>query len=342
MKAIQVIAPGEIRIVESERPGNGDLGASEVLVRTKAAGICGSDMHIYHGTSPFVKYPRVIGHEVVGEVVATGGAVADLRAGDRVVLEPIEYCGACYACRIGRPNICEKLVVRGVMKDGGFQEYFTAQADKLHKFPASLDWDEAVLIEPFTIGAQACFRAGVLPGDLVLVLGAGPTGLAVLENAKRKGATCVVADLNPTRLAFAKDFGADHVVNPEAQDLAREVGRISGGMMANVTVDAVGSPSTLETCLELTSVAARVVCMGFTDTFAQVSLNAITKKELTLVGSRLQTFQFPGCIEAFCASRPRLAGLVTHRFPFTEITAAIDLIENRPQEVGKIILQFNR
>lgn len=340
MKAIQVMGPREIRIVETRIPDT--LGDTEVLVRTKAAGICGSDMHIYHGTSPFVKYPRVIGHEAVGEVVSTGRAVKTLKAGDRVVLEPIEYCGTCYACRVGRPNVCEHLVVRGVMKDGGFQEYFTAFEDKLHKFPDTLDWDEAVLMEPFTIGAQACFRGGVLAGDLVLVVGAGPTGLAVLENAKRKGATCIVSDLNDNRLAFAREFGADCTVNPATQDLRREVERISGGMMVNVAVDAVGSPATLETCLDLTSVAARVVCMGFTDTFAQVSLNAVTKKELSLVGSRLQTFQFAGCVAAFCSQKPNLAKLVTHRLDFTEIGHAIDLIENHPLEVGKIVLHFNR
>jgi threonine dehydrogenase-like Zn-dependent dehydrogenase len=259
-----------------------------------------------------------------------------------VVLEPIEYCGTCYACRLGRPNVCEHLVVRGVTKDGGFQEYFTAYEDRLYKFPDTLDWDEAVLIEPFTIGAQACFRGDVLKGDLVLIVGAGPTGLAVLENAKRRGAICIVSDMNENRLAFAKEFGADYVINPEASDLGAEVARISDGMMCNVTVDAVGSPKTLQTCLDLTSVAARVVCMGFTDTFAQVSLNNVTKKELTLVGSRLQTHQFAGCVEAFIAKKPDIIKLVSHRFDFTEMQTALDLIENKPLEVGKIVLHFNR
>ena len=340
MRAIQVVEKGDVRIIETDIPQ--DLKDDEVLVRTKAAGICGSDMHIYHGTNPFVKYPRIIGHEAVGEVAKIGKGVNTLKIGDRVVLEPIESCGTCYACRIDRPNICEKLLVRGVMKDGGFQEYFTAYEDKLHRFPDTLDWDEAVLLEPFTIGAQACFRGGVLKGDLVLIIGAGPTGLAVLENARRLGATCILADLNDNRLAFAREFGAGHTVNPATQDLRKEVERISGGMMCNVTVDAVGSPQTLQECIELTSVAARVVCMGFTSTMAQVSLQKVTQKELSIVGSRLQTHQFAGCIEAFAARKPDLTRLITHRFDFTEIQAAFDLIETRPLEVGKIVLHFNR
>jgi len=172
MKAIQVPEPGEMELIDKPLP---EISSSEdVLVKVEAVGICGSDMHIFHGTSPVAVYPRVLGHEVVGSVVATGSDVTDLSLGDHVVLDPIEYCGTCYACRLGRGNVCQTLKVRGVHVDGGFQEYFCVSAENLHRIPAEISFPRAVMIEPYTIGYQAVWRGGVLSGDLVLIYGARP------------------------------------------------------------------------------------------------------------------------------------------------------------------------
>ena len=182
MKAIQVLEPGNIQIIERETPKieNED----EVLVKVRYAGICGSDMHIYHGTSPVATYPRVIGHEFVGEVVETGNNAKHLKAGDRVVIEPIYYCGKCYPCRNGRPNVCENLEVLGVHRDGGFQEYVTVKGANAHKFGEHLSWDEAVLIEPFTIASQATWREDVRNVDYVVNQGPHQIGLEKLQYAK--------------------------------------------------------------------------------------------------------------------------------------------------------------
>lgn len=339
MKAIQVLKPGEIKIIEKEIPKN--IGSKLALVKTRAAGICSSDIHVFKGTSPFAVYPRVMGHEIVGEVAEIGSEVTTLKIGDRVVLEPIEYCGECYACRINRPNVCENLKVRGVNVDGGFQEYFIASADKLHKFPDDLEWEKAVMIEPFSIGAQVCFRGDIKENDLVLIFGAGPTGLAVLENAKIAKAICIVADINDKRLEFAKEFNADYVLNPDKVDMKKEIEKISHNMMCNIVVDAVGLPSIIEDALSLASVAGRVVSLGFTNTFANVSLNNLTKKELSLIGSRLQTHQFKKCIKIFSKRKINITKLITHILNYDQIYKALDLIENHTDEVGKIILRFN-
>ena len=339
MKAIQVVKPGEIRIIEYEMPKS--IGSRQVLVRTKAAGICHSDILIYNGGSPLAVYPRVIGHEAVGEVARVGSEVDSLKAGDRVVLEPIEYCGQCYACRVGRPNVCQNLKVRGVNTDGGFQEYFTAYEDKLHKFPDTIEWEKAVMIEPFTIGAQIVQRGGIREGDLVLIYGAGPAGLAALENAKIAGAVCILADISDKKLEFAKEAGADYVCNSRKTDLKKEIEQISDGMMCNVVVDAVGLPSLIEEALSLASVAGRVVCLGFTDTFAKVSLCSLTKKELTLLGSRLQTHQFEKCVKLFSEREIHLTKLITHVFHYEEIGEVLRFIESHPDEVGKVILRFD-
>ncbi len=181
MKAILVAKPKDLQIIVKPVPDY--VGPTDVMIKTKVCGICGSDIHLYDGTSPLATYPRIPGHEVVGEVVETGSDVTTLQTGDRVVLEPIESCGHCYACRMNRPNICENLIVKGINVDGGFQEYYVAPEKYLHKFPETIPWESAVMIEPFTIGAQICFRGDVNEGDLVLIIGAGAAGLSALEHA---------------------------------------------------------------------------------------------------------------------------------------------------------------
>ena len=338
MKAIQVLKPGSIDIIDKEMPKI--INATDVIVKTKAAGICGSDIHIYHGTNAVATYPRVIGHEAVGEVYEIGSAVENVKVGDRVILEPIEYCGKCYACKNGRPNICEELKVRGVHSDGGFQEYFVAQSDKLHILSDNVKWEDAVMIEPFSIGAQVCYRGQIKKDDVVLIYGAGPTGLAVLENAKYIGAKCIILDMNENRLEYAKTFGADYIYNPTKVDIKEEIEKITNGMLANVVVDAVGSTKILSDAIYLTSVAGRIVSMGFLKEDTAISMLELTKKEIALVGSRLQTHQFAKCVKYFIENEVNLTGLIKHTFKFTEIKEAIELIENEPQKVGKVIITF--
>lgn len=338
MKAIEVLKPGSIDIVERDMPKL--VNDTDVIVKTKAAGICGSDIHIYHGTNAVATYPRVIGHEAVGEVFEVGSAVDNVKVGDRVILEPIEYCGECYACRSGRPNVCEDLKVRGVHSDGGFQEYFIAQADKLHVLSDNIEFEEAVMIEPFSIGAQVCFRGDIKKDDVVLIYGAGPTGLAVLENAKYIGATCIILDMNENRLEYAKTFGADYTFNPTKVDIKEEIEKLTNGMLANVVVDAVGSTKILSDAMYLTSVAGRIVSMGFLKEEAPISMLELTKKEISLVGSRLQTYQFAKCVEYFKENNVNLKGLITHTFDFNDVKEAVELIENEPAKVGKVILTF--
>lgn len=339
MKAIRVDKPYDINIVEIEKPQI--KSPNEVLVRVRAAGICGSDMHIYRGTNPFAKYPRVIGHEIVGEVAEVGDEVTDIKVGDRVQVEPIEYCGECYACKSGRGNVCQNLHVLGVHKDGGFQEYITVQSDKIHILPDSISFVNAVMIEPFTIGAQVCYRGDVKKDDVVLIFGAGPTGLSAMENAIIKGATVIIVDIDDTKLEYAKEFGANVTLNSSKIDVEEEVRKLTDGMMPNVVVDAVGNAKILSDAIKLVSVAGRVVCLGFVSDLAEVSLVEMTKKEVTLAGSRLQTNQFKNVIDIFANHDVNTTKLITHVMEYTDIKEAINLIEDPNVEVGKVVLTFS-
>mgnify|MGYP005828182159 CR=1 FL=1 len=338
MKAVQVTGPHQLSIVEREKPVI--THEQDVLIKVKMVGICGSDIHIYHGTNPLATLPRVIGHEVTGVVEAVGDDVDTLSVGDKIVIEPIESCGQCYACRSGRGNVCSNLEVYGVHRDGGMQEYMVIPQKLVHKVKEELDYKESVLVEPFTIGAQANWRGDVRDGDTVFIMGAGPIGLCCLKVAKAKGATVIISDLNESRLAFAKEWGADHTIDASRVHVIEEVMELTKQEGANVVIDAVCIPQTFEQAIEVASAAGRVVVLGFDERPSHITQLPITKKEVTITGSRLQTNQFPVVIEMFNDRTIDTRGMVTQEFPLDRIQEAIRLIETSPEDVRKVVISF--
>ena len=339
MKALQVVKPGVMEVVDKEQPIV--QSSKDVLVKIKAAGICGSDVHIFHGTSPVATYPRVVGHEMVGEVIEIGHDVTSVKTGDKVVIEPMINCGECYGCKSNRPNACSDLKVRGCHVDGGFQEYFVAPEKAIYKFDPELDYDIAAMIEPYTIAAQITWRADIRKDDFVFIMGAGPIGLCVLEMAKLKGGKCIVSDYNAERLKIAEELGADYLLNPSECDVLKAVREITDGMGSNVTIDAVCLPQTFEQAIEITSVAGRVMCLGFTQEVSKIAQLGITLKELDVRGSRHQTFKFKEVVELFNQRVLHPEKLISHSMSYTEVHRALDLIDNKPLEVCKIVLTFD-
>ncbi|MFS0749379.1 zinc-binding alcohol dehydrogenase family protein [Oceanobacillus sp. 1P07AA] len=338
MKAIRVEKPGKLEIVEMNKPTiKNDY---DVIVKVKRVGICGSDVHIYHGTNPFTKYPRVIGHEVSGMVEEVGYKVNSIKKGDLVALEPILYCGKCYACRKGQPNVCQSLEVFGVHRDGGMSEWLKAEEKNWHKVSSHVSEEAAALIEPLTIGAQATYRGEVSEGDNVFIIGAGPTGIACLLLAKERGASVFIADFNQTRLDYADSIGADVTIQPKKVDVSAEIDRLTGGELANVVIDAVGLPETFQQAVELASIAGTVVTLGFNEEPSSIPSLLLTKKELKVVGSRLQSNQFRNVIDKVNARKLDPSKIISHQYPMEQIKDAFDLLENHPEEVRKIVLTF--
>lgn len=338
MKAVQVPTAHELRIIEQERPAV--VNADDVLVKIKRVGICGSDMHIYHGTNPLATYPRIVGHEVAGEVAEVGNAVTGLQPGDHVVVEPINYCGECYACRKGRPNVCEKLSVFGVHEDGGMREYAVLPEKQLHSVNKDLSWDEIVLAEPYTIGAQAVWRGNVEAGDTVLIQGCGPIGICILKLAKIAGAHVFMTDLSEERMAFAKESGADEVINAGKESVKDRILELTDGTGPNVVIDAVGMPATVELSIDLVSPAGYVVVLGFDERPSAIPQLPITKKEITIVGSRLQTNQFGKVVDLLNSGELRSDGLITHKFALDDVQEAFNYVENNPDKVRKALIVF--
>ncbi|MGZ9817910.1 zinc-binding alcohol dehydrogenase family protein [Peribacillus simplex] len=339
MKAVQVRKAHELIIQEVEKPRISN--STDVLVKVKRVGICGSDMHIYHGTNPLATLPRVVGHEVAGEVVEIGQGVTGIKVGDHVVVEPISYCGECYACRKGRQNVCEKLSVFGVHEDGGMREWFVLPEKQLHVVDSALAWEEIVLAEPYTIGAQAVWRGEVEEGETVLIQGAGPIGICILKMAKLQGASVMITDLSDERLEFAKESGADIIVHAGKEDVQKRVEEWTNGEGANVVIDAVCLPMTFELSFDVVSTAGRIVVLGFDERPSSVSQLPITKKEISVKGSRLQTDQFPKVVKLLNEGKLRHEGLVTHTFSLDDIQEAFNFVENHPEQVRKAIIVFN-
>ncbi|MDR0486244.1 MAG: zinc-binding alcohol dehydrogenase family protein [Elusimicrobiota bacterium] len=338
MKVAKVYAKKDLRLEEIEKPSISK--PTDVLVRPKFVGICGSDVHLYHGANPLAILPRIMGHEIVGVVEDMGKEVKGLAVGDHVVIDPISFCGKCYACRHNMPNVCEQLIVFGVQGDGGMREYFTIPEKQVLKFDKSLPWEEAVLIEPFTIGANATLRGNVGIGDTVVVFGAGPIGIAALKLAKIKGAAVMVTDIVDDKLDFAKKQGADIIVNTSKTDLFEAVKDWTKGEGANKVIDAVCVPKMLEDGVNILSPAGTFVNLSFNATPAQLAGLPITRKQLTIAGSRLQSYQFANVIRLMESGMLRGNGLVTQKFPFSDIQKAFDFIDANPAQVRKALLEF--
>lgn len=340
MKAIRVNSPKNIEIADVAMP-NKPL-EEEVFIKIKAAGICGSDLHIYHGSNPMATYPRIIGHEFVGEVIEIGNKINDLQVGDHVTIDPVISCGTCYPCSVGRNNVCTSLKVRGVHIDGGFCEYVTIPRQNVYKIPSDIPWETAALIEPYSIAAQVLARGEIVSGDTVLIFGAGPIGLIILQAVKKVGAKAIITDIVKERLEMALQMGADKSINTSEQDMRESVMKETHGLGVTVVVDAVGLPQLLEEGIQVVSPAARIVLLGFGKTPSQIVQLDITKNELDIRGSRLSAGKFPQVIEWFNKREVNPEKLISHTFHFTEIEKALHLIETEPMSACKIVLLFDK
>lgn len=339
MKSIQITKPGVMSIVDRAIPRI--ASDTDVLVHVRAVGICGSDIHIYHGTNPYAVYPRVPGHEVAGEVVEVGRAVKRIKIGDKVVLEPIaSFCESCYACKKGRYNVCQNLKVSGVHVDGGFQEYIVAKERMVHKFPDYLTFEQATLIEPYTIGEQSNFRAGTAKDDIVLIHGAGPIGLIICDVAKQRGAFCIISEINGRRLEIAKEFGADCVINPSAEDLKKKIAEITDGAGPNVIFETTGAPSLLNDSVRMVSAAGTVVPLTFGSDPIPIDFKEVNKKEVNIVGTRLQSNKFPVAISYISSKKDKINKLITHIYPVDNYMEAFETFMNKESGACKVVLTF--
>jgi L-gulonate 5-dehydrogenase len=347
MKAFVIRAAHRAAVEERPTP---TPGPGEGLVRVRACGICGSDLHAYEGSQPFFQYPQVPGHEVVGELVELrprpGGPmqlpnrpiVTDLQVGDRVVLDPAMPCGQCCACLRGRYNCCVNQRVIGVHAPGALAEYYTAPLECLQRVPADMTDELAALVEPLSIGVQANSRGRISAEDSVLVIGGGTIGLCVMMVAQSRGARVAVTDLSPVRRDKALALGADAAFDPRAESFTADLEGFFGPWGPSVVVEAVGTPATVAQALELVCAGGRVVLLGLISREIILPGAVMVRKELDFVGSRLHGGTIPQTVELIAAGKVPVAGLVTHRLDLDHAEEGLKLMASRPDEVLKAIV----
>lgn len=338
MKAVQIESPNKLVIIDVEKPVIDEK--NNVLIKMTAAGICGSDVGIYHGTNAAATYPRIIGHEMVGRIEEIGENVKNLKVGDRVIVNQVTSCGCCYPCKIGRGNVCDNLKVRGVHIDGGYREYIAVPEADCYLLPDSLSDEDAVMIEPTTIAIQSCTRAELSKDDMLLIFGSGALGSSILKIARLMCDHIIVADIMDEKLEIAKQNGAKYTVNVLKEDLTEKVKEYTYGHGATVSIDSACTKDSLLQLLKATGNAGRVMTMGFSTAPTEINQFAITSRELDVRGSRLQNKRFGKAIELINEGKLDLTGSVSHTFPIEKAQEAFDFVDSRDPSIRKIVLTF--
>ena len=283
MKAVQITEAGKVQVADIVKP---TLGAGEILLRIKYVGFCGSDLNTYLGRNPMVKMPVIPGHEVGAVIEEIGeGVPAGFEKGMNVTVNPYTNCGKCASCRNGRVNACEHNETLGVQRNGSMQEFLVLPWTKV--IPATgLSDKECALIEPMSVGFHAVSRAQVTDIDTVAVIGCGMIGLGAIVRASLRGARVIAMDIDDEKLELAKRLGASMVINSKTENVVERVRELTDGYMADVVIEAVGSPITYVTAIDIVGFTGRVTCIGYAKSEVAFQTKYFVQKELDIRGSR--------------------------------------------------------
>lgn len=332
--------PGEIEFIEIPIP---ELNEGEVIVKIMRIGICGSDIHVYHGKHPYTSYPVVQGHEVSGEIAKVGDGIKQFKVGDKVTIQPQVVCGKCFSCIHGNYHICDELKVMGFQTTGTASEYFKVDASKLLKLPEDMSFDEGAMVEPLAVAVHALSRAGEVKGKKILVLGAGPIGNLVAQSAKGLGAKAVmITDLSDYRLQKAKECGIDFCVNTKDQDIGKVLLDNFGQDKADLILECVGVNTTMSQAVLNARKGSAIIVVGVFGSKATIDLGLVQDRELMLIGTLMyQEKDYIKAIELIESEKVKLAPLITNHFAFKDYLKAYECIEDRKDQVMKVIIDID-
>lgn len=335
MKQIVLEKPGQFAVRDAEEP---QLAENEALLRVQRIGVCGTDLHAFAGRQPFFEYPRVLGHELGVEILEIGSNDRGLKVGDLCAVEPYLNCGACIACRKGKPNCCRQLQVLGVHVDGGMCPFIKAPVSKLHS-SRSMTLDQLALVETLGIGAHAVDRAQLAAEDNVLVIGAGPIGLSVIQFGLAAGANVIAMDISEQRLEFCrKTLGVKNVVNPRQGEPTDQLRSTLDGDLPLVVMDATGNVNSMNGAFELVDHGGRIVFVGLFQGDVTFNDPNFHRRELTLLSSRNSTpGDFRRIIGMIEDGQIDTTPWITHRLGIGEIVTDFAELPRREGLVKAII-----
>ena len=321
MKALLIESEGVTRFTDIARQ---KLGEGDVRVAVRHVGICGSDLNTFRGLNPLVALPRIPGHEIGGEIIEVGSGVSSAyQLGRRVIVLPYTSCGTCASCRKGRVNACRYNRTLGVQQDGGLMEEIVLPAEKL-LLNDTLDPRFLALVEPLSVGFHAVARGRVSSSDRIVVLGCGMIGMGVVIGAVARGAEVIAVDLSSEKTALAQQFGARHVINAGAEDVAARIVELTSDEGVDVAFEAVGLPETFLQAIDLAGFCGRVVYVGYAKAPVTYQTQMFNLKELDIMGSRNATeSDFKAVIDYLETIGDRAASLISKVFPFAEAESAL-------------------
>jgi len=322
MKAIVCNEPYKFSLIEKKEPKPEVI---KPVVRIRRIGICGTDLHAYQGNQPYFEYPRILGHELSGEIEYVPENDNGLKKGDKVTIFPYVSCGKCIACRNNKPNCCINLKIYGIHMDGGMQEFLNIPYELLIKSD-SLSLDQLSLVECLSIGAHANRRVGVTAGEFVLVIGAGPIGIGIMNFAKIRGAKVIAMDISEERLNFAqKNIGIDFIVNAKDNPI-KELEKITNGDMPIKVFDATGNPKSMEASFNFIAHGGKLILVSLVSSKISFYDPDFHKRETTLLSSRNATREdFETVIDALEKGYINIDPCITHRASFDNLIESFPL-----------------
>jgi len=342
LKALIYTKPYCLEYSDFPQPAVGD---DDVLIRVKACGICGSDVQGFTGKTGRRIPPLIMGHEAAGIIEDAGKNARDFKRGDRVCFDSTVYCNRCQPCRNGLYNRCENRQVLGVStptfrRHGAFAEYVAVPWWIVSKIPDDMPFVHAALLEPVSIGMHAANRAPVSADGTVVVIGAGPIGLFILQACKlRKTRKVIVCDINEFRLDVARKLGADEVVNPRKSDIKQAILKQTKNRGADVTFEAVGYASTFQDAISITRTGGHLVAVGNLESKAEFDLQQFVARELTFTGSYASCGEFRDCIKLVASGKINVEPLISDVLPLADGPRAFDRLLKREENLLKIVLE---
>lgn len=334
-------APYEIKFREVPVP---KAAPGQAVLRIHRIGVCGSDIHVYHGKHPFTSYPVTQGHEVSGEIVELGEGVSGLRLGQRVTVEPQVVCGRCYPCRHGKYNLCENLKVMGFQTTGTASEYFAVDASKITPLPEEMDFDLGAMLEPLAVAVHAVGRMGSVKGLKVAVLGAGPIGNLVAQTAKGQGADSVlITDVSDVRLEKARQCGMEYTVNTKNKDFGEAMVECFGPDKADVIYDCAGNDITMGQAIRYARKGSTIILVAVYAGMANVDLAVLNDHELDLNTTMMYRHEdYLEAIRLVQEGRVALRPLISSHFAFRDYLEAYRHIDANRETTMKVLIDVDR
>ena len=338
MKRATMTAPGVIQIEEVAAP---EPGPGEALLRVQRIGVCGSDIHVFHGLHPYTAYPVVQGHELSATVEALGPGVTGIEIGRKVTAMPQLVCGECAPCRRGDEHICDRLRVQGFQAPGAAQELWVTRADNLVPLPDSFSFEQGALVEPVSVAVHAVARGGDMAGRRVAVLGAGPIGNLVGQTARALGARVLVTDLSEHRLDIARRCGLVNVSSPRRETLAEASARVFGGDGFDLAFECVGVEATITSAIEAIQKGGTLVVVGVFAEKPRVDIGLVQDRELVLAGTLMyQRRDYEQAIALIESGAIATEPLMSRHFAMADFQEAYLFLETQRDQVMKIFIDI--